>query len=204
MFFLLHVISLSLRQGQEAPWWTAASPQRGCCSPGLSVGLSWWPRWEGFSPLFPTGSVFYDASQYGSHHLPRGQWQFLFPGEQWMMVASTKGNNSAWGEKQQQQQPNNFLLQKTTASMAIHMKPLGGKHLLCQPVFTGKLRGRWEAPCLSAAPKGKPGALSLEEWWRGKWTCAFSAQDKKVAEQGGFAVSPNKSGALGSWSLHQN
>lgn len=70
MFFLLLVISLSLRQGQEAPWWTAASPQRGCCSPGLSVGLSWWPRWEGFSPLFPTGSVFYDASQYGQPPSP--------------------------------------------------------------------------------------------------------------------------------------
>lgn len=40
-----------------------------------------------------------------------------------------------------------------------------------------------------------------------KGTCAPSesrAQDKKVAEQGGFAVTPNKPGALGSWSLHQN
>jgi len=42
----------------------------------------------------------------GSRHLPRGQ--FLFHGEQWMMVASPKGNNSAWGENQQQQQQNNF------------------------------------------------------------------------------------------------
>lgn len=63
VFFLLHASSSSLRQGQEAPWWTTASPQHGC-SPVFSVGLSWWPRWEGFSPLFPTGSVFYDASQY--------------------------------------------------------------------------------------------------------------------------------------------
>lgn len=199
MFFLL-----SLRQGQEAPWWTAASPQRGCCSPGLSVGLSWWPRWEGFSPLFPTGSVFYDASQYRQPPSPPRamavsvSWRTMDDGGQY------KREQLCMGEKQQQQQPNKFLLQKPTASMAIHMKPLGGKHLLCQAVFTGKLRGRWEAPCLSAAPKGKPGALSLEEWWRRKWTRAFSAQDKKVAEQGGFAVTPNKSGALGSWSLHQN
>lgn len=52
------------------------------------------------------GLCFMMPHSIGSHYLPWGQWQFLFHGEQWMMVASPKGNNSAWGEKQQQQ--NNF------------------------------------------------------------------------------------------------
>lgn len=52
------------------------------------------------------GLCFMMPHSIGIHHLPWGQWQFLFRGEQWMMVASPKGNNSAWGENQQQQ--NNF------------------------------------------------------------------------------------------------
>ena len=55
--------------------------------------------------------------------------------------------------------------------MAIHKKHLWGKHLLCQILFTDKLRGRWEAACSFSALKGKPGAPSLEKWWRGKRTC---------------------------------
>lgn len=78
-----------------------------------------------------------------------------------MMVVSPKGNNSAWGKNNNKQ----LLVQKkkSPASMAIHRKHLGGKHLLCQILFTDKLRGRWKAVCSFFALKGKPEALPLEK-----------------------------------------
>lgn len=89
-----------------------------------------------------------------SHHLPQGQWQFLFQGEQWMMMGSLK--TILHVEK---------TTTKITVSVAIHNKHLWGNSLLCQTME--KLKGRWEAACLLATVNGRPGALTLEERWRG-------------------------------------
>lgn len=136
--------------------------------PRAVAGLSWWQRWEGSSPLFPTGSVFYDASQYRQPPSPPRatavsvSWRTMDDGGQ------SKREQFCMGGKTTTKQ---LLVTKNNSKYGIHTKHLGGKHLLCQILFTDKLRGRWEAVCSFSALKGKPGAPSLEEWWRGKRTC---------------------------------
>lgn len=95
--------------------------QRGCYSPLLWTSSELWQASAGSHAeeallhCSQRGLCFMKPHSIASRHLPQGQRQFLFHGEQWMMVASLKGNNPAWGKQQQQQE-------KATVSMDIHNK----------------------------------------------------------------------------------
>lgn len=160
-------------------------------------------------PIVPNGvCVLWCLTVWAATISPEGKGSFCFMENNGWWWPVQKGT-TLHGGKTITTTTKQLLVTKTNSKYGHSYEASGRK----APIVPGPLFRQTERKvggtmlCLLHQWGNKPGALSLEEWWRGKWTCALSesrAQDKKVVEQEGCAVTSNKPGALSSWSLHQN